>query len=275
MSLGLSPPFKWLCCFCMTKENNLSSNNLNCQTSTFKLYNLDYNLNYNLDYNINYNPYYTIYKLKETVPIPPSVPDWPVPRNVTVWCTYLQCKPTKTTYAPAAAFATGSVADGNCHRSTVGQAATQKRWFRHVGWPSVDAPYVSRHACCCDGRVVVRQGGARARIRNRPKRHSECVCVGGGHRVVVVIVSSTCGQGLNPNRHLVLCISTRDPAAIQVNISVSVCVSAWGIQHYFAVFHTPTTYSSGQESSLQILATTVSIFVSEQIASSKSLSFFD
>jgi hypothetical protein len=37
-------------------ENNLNYNNLDCQTSTSRLYNL------------NYNPDYTIYKLKQTCP---------------------------------------------------------------------------------------------------------------------------------------------------------------------------------------------------------------
>jgi hypothetical protein len=33
---------KYLCCLCMSKKNNMSFNNLGCQTSTYKLYTLDY-----------------------------------------------------------------------------------------------------------------------------------------------------------------------------------------------------------------------------------------
>jgi hypothetical protein len=56
MLLGLPPSIKELCCLCIYKKNNLSFNNLCCQTFTSRLY----NLNCNLDY--------IIYKLKQVCP---------------------------------------------------------------------------------------------------------------------------------------------------------------------------------------------------------------
>jgi hypothetical protein len=56
MPLSLPPPSKGFCCLYMSKKNNPNYNNLDCQTSTSRLY----NLNYNLDY--------IIYKLKQTGP---------------------------------------------------------------------------------------------------------------------------------------------------------------------------------------------------------------
>jgi hypothetical protein len=41
MSLDLSSPTQEFYCLCMSKKNNLSFNNLYCQTSTFRLYNTE------------------------------------------------------------------------------------------------------------------------------------------------------------------------------------------------------------------------------------------
>jgi hypothetical protein len=48
-----TPLTKWFYCLCMSIKNNLSFNNLGCQTYTSKLYNL------------NYNSDYIIYKVKQ------------------------------------------------------------------------------------------------------------------------------------------------------------------------------------------------------------------
>jgi hypothetical protein len=56
MLFGLSPLIKGFCCLYIYKKNNLSFNNLGCQTFTSRLYNL------------NYNPDYIIYKLKQIGP---------------------------------------------------------------------------------------------------------------------------------------------------------------------------------------------------------------
>jgi hypothetical protein len=42
----LNPSAKRLYCLCMPKKNNLTFSNLGYQTSTFRLYNLNYNLDY-------------------------------------------------------------------------------------------------------------------------------------------------------------------------------------------------------------------------------------
>jgi hypothetical protein len=47
-------------------KKSLSFNNLGYQTSTSRLYNLNYNLNYIID--LNYNSDYIIYKLKQIGP---------------------------------------------------------------------------------------------------------------------------------------------------------------------------------------------------------------